>query len=365
MRVLFTILALTVFQVSFSQNSFVYKRNPFGVLEVFQSQGGLPTGAPLYKIRKNIWGYLEVESLNAAANPYTRRPDYSSYITQGYNLPTKQIFETLEALNKRSEYNYITSNKFQAQYSRNSEIDKIIKDYQAMAQQSNNVATNYLNFYNSNISFPKELRNGWYDVVGITKQDGIPEAGIKEGLSYNTGICKVVNNKIVEYYKDCQTSDVKDGNVFEKINFDLVSPIKDCKSTYRNSFGFYYSLYFLDNILDSSKQTENPEFSFYSIYTSNNFKQQTLPLIINIFKNTLITKEFYNDKNDPPYLVVTGKPNPINNDCSNSLLTIAFRKPKSTSDNFSIGILSADFKSWIINNIPYTPSHCQSTILNE
>src|SRR5438067_278266 len=110
---LVTLLVICLLSINLNaQSSFVYKRNILtGELEVYQSQGGFPTGSPLYKIKKNVWGYLEVENLNASTNPFTNRPDYSAYSTyNGYQLPAKEIFQTLEVLNKRIEYDMLITN---------------------------------------------------------------------------------------------------------------------------------------------------------------------------------------------------------------------------------------------------------------
>lgn len=102
MRLLFISLFLLSFNALFAQ-SYVYKRNSItGELEVYKSQGGLPTGSPLYKIKKNVYGYLEVEDVEVSTNPFTKRPDYSNINSfKSYQLPAKEIFETLNQLNKK------------------------------------------------------------------------------------------------------------------------------------------------------------------------------------------------------------------------------------------------------------------------
>lgn len=366
MRTFLTLIFITNFLICFSQNSYVYKRNAFGVLEVFQSQYGLPMGNPLYKIKKNVFGYLEVENLNTSQNPYTRRPDYSSYVTQGYNLPTKQILETLETLNKKQEYDYVNSNAFQAQNKNNNYLEKINEEVQKVQDDRNNMATTLLNFYSSNISFPVSFKNGWYNVVELYKMEGIPQRNIPAGLNYMYGVCKVADNRIVEYYQNSSNSSIKDGYVFQKIKLDLSSPVKNCKSTYKTVDGLYNSIYFLDNLLDSSIQIENPQFSFYSIYVGSNFKEYSL--LIQIWRNSTITNQDMQQIGGSPYSIVLSDKNLAQSggDCSNSLLTIAFRKPESYSDKFSLGVFRlSDFNKWIINNISYKLGECQSSILND
>lgn len=366
MRIVLTIIILLIAPPLFSQNSFVYKRNAFGVLEVYQSQYGLPTGNPLYQIKKNVFGYLEIENLNTSPNPYTRRPDYSTYVTQGYNLPTKQILETIETLNKKQEYDYINSNAFQARNSQNSDIDRITKDFQSFFEDRNRMASSLLNFYNSNISFQSSFKNGWYDVVEIYNQDGLARLNVKEGVDYKYGVCKVVDNRIVEYYQNSSNWDIKDGYVFQKIKFDLASPIRNNKSSYRTLAGRYNFIYFLDNLLDSSKQIPNPQFSYYSLYTTTNFKESTV--LIQIARNEMITDEDIKSMSIGAYSLAVGKESLSqgSGDCSNGLLTIAFRKPESNSDHFHMAIYRiSDFKKWILRSISYKEGECHSSILNE
>lgn len=365
MRLLITGLTLIIFQTCFSQSSYVYKRTPFGQLEVYQSQGGLPTGSPLYKIKKNVYGYLEVESLNASTNPFTNRPDYSAYSTyNNYKLPAKEIFQTLEVLNKKTEYDQLVANP---NTSNNSGTSQILKDAQTFMQNRSAIATGLLNFYNSNIDFPKTISDGWYDVTKITKF--VPNAvernaGFSESNEFTLGICKVFNNRITEYYENINIYDLKNGFVFRKINIDVISPIANCKSTYREKNENEYStVYFLDNILESTKQITNPEFALYTINTPSNFNSANLILNIQIARNYAMTSDDVRELKGGAYIYTIHKPNPVTSECSNSALTFAFKK---TSDKFSIGIIRFGDKSiWVKNDLSFSPYTCSSTSLTE
>jgi hypothetical protein len=165
MRLLITSLLALLINFGYSQSSVVYKRNAFGELEVYQSQGGLPTGTPIYKIKRNVYGYLEVENVDASINPFSKKPDYSSYNNfKPYQLPVKEIFQTLETINKRNEYDYVNTI---TDFSNNTKFQQELKEVQQIIEKEDLVAKAFFKFYSSNVSFPKTLKDGWYEVVNI------------------------------------------------------------------------------------------------------------------------------------------------------------------------------------------------------
>lgn len=357
MKLLLTSLLAFLLNNGFSQSSVVYKKNLFGELEVYKSQSGLPIGPPIYKIKKNIYGYLEIENIDVTTNPFTKKPDYSKYNSfKPYQLPVKEIFQTLETLNKRYELDYITSNSNSNTSSNNSKYEEELRTY---LKNRSNIANSFLSFYNSNISFPKKLSDGWYDVIKIYKLEN-PETS-----NYKYGICKVNFNKVVEYYENINIFDIKSGSVFQKIKLELVSPINSCKSTFKAADdGKYYSLHFLDNILDSSKQISNPNYALFSIYTSNTSKYYSnLYIDFQIARNKTITREEVLEFTGGPYSASLYILNPESSQCNDSYLTLAF---KGLSDRFSVGISRMnDKKIWLLNDLLFTPGSCTSTSLNE
>lgn len=351
--------------ISNAQSSVVYKRNPAtGALEVYQSSGGLPMGSPIYKIKKNVYGYLEIENVEVSTDPFTRKPDYAAYNNfKPFQLPAKQIFETLETLNKKNEYDYVISNPTIT----NNSNSQILKDAQAFIQNRSKIATEFLSFYNSNIDFPKTIIDGWYEVTKITKfvpNEVEKQGGFSESNDFISGICKVSNNRITEYYENINVYDLKSGFVFRKVNIDVISPINNCKSTYREkNENAYSTIYFLDNILESKKQIGNPEFSFYTINTPNNFGSNNLILNVQIARNYSMTKEDVRELKGGSYVHTAYKPNPVTGECSNTQLTFAFKR---TNDKFSIGVIRfSDKLVWLQNNLTFLPNNCNSTILNE
>jgi len=349
--------------VCFSQSSFVYKRNSLGQLEVYQSQGGLPTGTPIYKIKKNVYGYLEVESVDVSTDPFTRKPDYAAYNNfKPYQLPAKEIFETLETLNKRYEFDNVTSgNAKQNSKSGEHYIDKYFENRFDLAETQ-------LNFYNSNISFPTKLNNGWYDVVKIFDDALAKMVNPTKSKNFIYGICKVENNRIIEYYENCHYYDVKTAKIFKKINIDVSSSISNCKSTYRAvGENQYFSLYFLDNILDETKQIGDPNFGFYTIYTSSNFNLGDGIFLYFGVNKTLNRQEIQSKTPPSAYSSGISLLNPVENNCKSSFSTFAFRK---TGDKFSIAAAMLNqgqsYSSiWLINDFSVIPDECKSTILNK
>lgn len=357
MRILLTCISFFLFKVSFSQ-SYVYKRNIFtNDLEVFKSQGGFPTGLPLMKVRKNLWGYLEVEEIETTTNPYSKKPDYSAY-TRGnsYQLPTKEIFETLEVLNKRYEYDKVSADPNRT--SNNSAVDLV----NANTQNRTTVANAFLKFYNSNVDFPKTLKDGWYDVVKIFDSEGSSLFGTIGGTDFKYGICNVKQNKIVDYYENCNAFDLKSGFVFQRAAINVISTINSCKTTFKLKNGNQYqTLYFLDNILEPTKQIEKPEFFFYSIYTSTSILPKDA-FLVQISRNVPITREKVEKLEVGPYSATLSGPNPNNFDCTNSLLTLAFKK---SNDVFSIGIMGMSKNSiWVVNDLSFTQETCKSINLS-
>ena len=365
MRLFLTALSLLIFKIAFTQSSVVYKRNAFGELEVYQSQGGLPTGSALYKLKKNVWGYLEVENLKASTNPFTNRPDYSAYSTyNSYQLPTKEIFQTLDVLNKRTEYDKLIANP---NTNNNSNTSELLKEAQTFMQNRSAIATSLLNFYNSNVEFPKNLKDGWYEVTKITKNtqnEASRELGFKDGYDYTLGVCRVANNRIAEYYENINLFEMKDGFVFQKINVDIMSLITNCKSSYRaKNENEYSTIYFLDNVVDIERQIPNPQFAYYSVFTAPNFNSNNLTLHIQVARNKNITRDEVVNLQGGPYILTVFKPNPVSSDCSSSGITLAFRK---STDKFSIGLLRfSDRAVWTLNDLNLTAGTCASTVLNE
>lgn len=212
------------------------------------------------------------------------------------------------------------------------------------------------------------MKDGWYEAVDIYDSKGLAEINISADYSYEHGICKIENNRVTEYYKNCNIFDLKEGYVFQKIKIDVSSAVSACKATFRpTGSNTYTTIYFMDNILDSSKQIESPNFSYYSIYTSPNVNPSTNGLLIQIARNKTITRDEALNFAGGPYQTYFQNSNPAQaNDCKSSLLTLAFRKTKDLTDKFSIAISRlTDKKTWIISDLSFSPGNCTGSTLNE
>jgi hypothetical protein len=342
-----------------AQTSVVYKRNPAtSVLEVYQSSGGLPVGSPIYKIKKNVYGYLEVEDVQVSNDPFTLKPDYKAYNNfKPYQLPAKEIFETLETLNKRIEYDRFVSNP--PKQNSNLVLDRL----NANIDSRTRTATAFLKFYSSFIKFPETLKDGWYNVTKIEESASLDNLGIKGGTDFKYGICKVTKNKVVEYYENIHVLDSKESNVFVKVSLALSSNVTNCKATVkRNDFNNYETIYFLDNLVDAETQAENPGFSYYSIFTPPDLIKPGH--VIYIKRNESITVAEVSKGEGFPYLSILGVNNASSYPCNSSLMTLAFKKIKVSS--YSVGIMNlSDQRIWLVNQIRFNSiGTCQSTILS-
>lgn len=358
MRPILFLIIILAGHISFGQ-SVVYKRNPAtGVLEVYQSQGGLPTGSPIYKIKRNIYGYLEVENVEVSTDPFTRKPDYTAYNNfKPYQLPAKEIFETIETINKRTEYDKIVSNP--PTQNQNSVLNKL-NEY---TDSRTKTATSFLKFYSSVIDFPKTLKDGWYNVTRIFESASYEKLGIKGGTDFKYGICKVKDNKVIEYYDNINVFDNKESNVFKKVSMALSSKVANCKASFKtNDFNNYETLYFLDNLIDFETQAENPNFSYYSIFTKSSFSEPS-SCVIYIKRNSPATADEVRKGEMFPYLTMLGVNNPSTYPCDSSLVTLAFKKVNEST--FSIGVMNTSNKKvWLINQVQLTMGGCKSTELS-
>jgi hypothetical protein len=359
-RVIFFTLFFSLAASILAQTSVVYKKNSAtGELEVYESRGGLPTGNPLFKVKKNVYGYIEVQNSGVNQDPFTKKPDYSNYNNfKPYQLPAKEIFETLETINKRYEYDNLASD---AATNSNSSLLEKLNNYTLTREAT---AKAFLKFYNSNVAFPKTLKDGWYEVVKIFESKGFAQAGIIGGTDFKYGICHVLNNKVNEYYENSNILDLKGSFVFQKMAIDVSSPVGACKFSFRvKNSNEYETVYFLDSILDETKQITDPQFSFFSIFTESALITPKDVLAVQISRNTVITRDKMLKMEAGPYVAMIIGPNIETTDCANSLMTLAFRK---NIDNFSIGVVNfVNNKVWIFNNLIFSPGQCRSSTLTQ
>jgi hypothetical protein len=181
-------------------------------------------------------------------------------------------------------------------------------------------------------------------------------------LGYKQAICKVQNNRIVELYNNTDIFDLKSGFIFHKMKIEVSSSITNCKASFRIANENEYStVYFLDNILDSSRQIEDPYFAFYTIYTNKSNLNDFLH--VEIARDYNMSRDEIQNFRAGPYHINAQEYNPPSNDCKNSMITLAIKR---TNSLFSIGIVRlSDKKTWIFYDLSFNPSSCNSTILSD
>lgn len=360
------LIALTVaFSAASAQNSYVYKRNLLtGNLELYQSSGGFPVGSPIFQIKKNVWGYIEIEGLEVNTNPFSRRPDYSNLNTfNSYTLPSKDIINSIQVINKKTEYDraYIDGGS-------NYSSQKIINEMKRNMRSESDYARSLLDIYNSTISFPSSLSDGWYEVVDIHLSNRGVAFDVDAPYSYWFGICKVRDNKVVEYYRNMHFEYLKDSDVFEKSNLESISSISNCKSVIKPlKDDRFRTLYFIDNIFDSAKQINDPKFTYYSIFTEDGFVVNNNSwLAVQIAKNRTFRSSDSKQVILGPYESGFDKPNDSKRGCRGSTMIFAFKHTGNPNDRFSIAIRRmSDMSFWTANDIPLNPGVCSGTILRE
>jgi tetratricopeptide (TPR) repeat protein len=340
--IIFLILSTNIF----SQENYIYKRNPLsGKIEVFKSQNGLPVGQPLYRMSTNIYGYLEFEGLNPDLDPYSRKPDYRALQKrQPYNLPVQDIINTIETLNTNTEYQSKTSNKY----------NNLHNDLKEQAQFRHSLAESHLNFFNSFYNKPKTIKDGWHKVVKLFLDDGISALNISQHANMRFGLVKVINNKIIEFYENIHTNDDISGTVYHKYNLQSNFTISNCLFEPSKT----ETVLFYEYLINPSKEINEPLFSFLNIHQEN--PKSSYAIII--AKNKYITK---NNKGGDYYVGII-QHNPLSLDCTNSNFKIAIEH--SETDFYGISMIditdnnSIDIE-YTINNYKTSLDYCQRLII--
>lgn len=341
--------------IAMGQNVVFKTNNLTGQIEAFNSLSGQPTGTPLYKIKKNIWGYLEIEGTEQNMDPYSKKPDYEFLKQrQPYNLNLKEIIETLEILNYEREFQNIQSgNKSTFKQLKESDIQNYFASKTKIAEQ-------ILSFYNKVKTFPKNLKDGWYNIVRIIETPEIKTLGIPKSTIYHYGISLIKNNTIIEIFENIHALDIQSEGIFRKIPLEYAGQVQDCQGFFKEKgTNEYGTIYFMDNLINYDAQCEAPNFGFFTVYTSG-FTDNG-----NIFQfkdNENMTEQDIRDLTCL-FSAYISSPNPNNNNCSNTNATFAFRN--SNGKFYSIGIINtASKKTLIKNNVSISPGLCNSLIFS-
>lgn len=350
----------------YSQSTFEYRRNAIsGLMEVYEKSNTNAYGVKVGELNRNaISGYYELKTFNQSVkeitvtnNYYTNRPIYqNNYSSNHYEI----LIQQLNALNQQAESKNLSTSSNQ---SVKDEIKKNELEY------NDKIIENLFKFYSSQKTYPTIIKDGYYEVMEINESDRnsklmkqFGNIDVKLNYTHENAIVKVQNNKIVEYYRSIVrgfNSSTVNINIFHKLKLDLISPIKDCKSTYRFN-NEIRDVYFINNLINENCELTNPNFNYYTIYTDK-LEDDYDTKLLQIARNEECNSSQMKYLNFGAYILNFDKSNkssdfPV---CNETNLTLAF---KNINSNFSIGILYKD-KEWHLNNINFDEAKCKSTIL--
>lgn len=354
----------------FGQQVFEYRRNVItGNMEVFEKSSETLFGKKVGELSQNIIsGYYELKTFNQTSNKitvinniYSNRPTYDA--TAYY----QNLLTQINTLNQLEELKKINTNQIKDEYYK-SQARKLEFENRSL------IIENIFSFYNSQKTFPSNLKDGWYETMEIQQYDkqfwqkALDGATIK--FMNNCGFVKIEKNKIVEYYRSLlrpfYTSCISH-NVFQKVNFDYVETVKECKASYKTmGTGDKGTIYFINNLVNPDQQIANPNFSYYTLYTDN-LRVTKDEILIQIARNQVCNTEDIKNLQFGGYF--TGLPSQINNSknfpsCNISNMTLAF---KGLNGPYSIGIISSSDanKIWTLDNINFVTSNCLSSTLTD
>lgn len=280
--ILTALFAILVGHTMFAQD-YIYKRNSFGQIEVFESSNGFPQGQKLATIKRNIYGYIEVENskgsqnITTTENPYSRMPTITP-ITP-YLAPVVSIMNTINT--------FIEVNKKVAASQNNQTLSRDgVAKYKATMEKMAQQYTQFTNFYNSVPNKPSKVKDGWHSVVimssslakdfnEINKAGGIQqiEKLIQLGYGY------VVNNKLQKTIECSFTQTVE----FVKPSILSGNAIENCKTYYKwkDSKGVPDEVYFIDYILDETEIASLPLLGTFKFNFSDKIEEGVAAVIYN------------------------------------------------------------------------------------
>jgi hypothetical protein len=389
MKITFLILISFTSIFIYGQTTYTYKPNPItGNLEVFKtSQGNKAYPQRVAEIVRNpISGYLEIKEYStdnqvqqSSSDPYTNRPNFELVKQIKAYDPYSGVIEQINTLNKRTENNLIQRerNNITNSTPKSEYYNKQLRDY---LQNISTTANKLLSFYNAQAKFPSKLPDGYYLTTEI--QDGTsikinnvldPNNKINGDKEIQVGIAYIQNNKLVEYFESSwfdKTSSTS--NVFRKFNISVASNVVNCKVMFREEMtNEYRSLYFFDNILDSSSRIPNPNFGYFTLFTDGLVSDSEKPIGLFGIKmgrqpHIPSSESIYEYFSNLPYANgIDHNNNSKKYNCSNSNLTFAF---KVNAGKYCILVYNIEKRNgkndtWYYENIEFTPGNCASTIL--
>jgi hypothetical protein len=166
-KLILLLIASFITNALFSQQGYIYKRNAFGTIDIYQSSYGTDQGAPIGTIKKNAFGYIEVETkeqknFTQTVDPYSYRPQL---------VPLKPFLAPVsEIINTTNTYYQVLNQQKEIQEKReNANIKKGAEYLNSMFKPFQSKAKSLKTFLNSYTNRPDTVRQGWHNVLIISK----------------------------------------------------------------------------------------------------------------------------------------------------------------------------------------------------
>ncbi len=241
--------------------SYLYKKNSFGQVEIFASSYGHPTGQPVAKIKRNVWGYLEIESLQSNSaftsrnNPNFKTPYYNSNRTE-----LASVINSINTTNLFIQNNFIINNS-------STGTNKNDKSFIDAINSGNEEASNRLqdinNLYSQFVNKPKVVANGWHEVVTFSSITAKNNTTVKTVFS---GYANVQNNKITQIIEYLTMGD----NVVYFYDDVISNSINDCQAIYKlnNSSLKFTNVYFINALFNPTLTTNPPKLGRHLFYST-------------------------------------------------------------------------------------------------
>jgi hypothetical protein len=274
------LLLLSVFQtlLVLSQNSFIYKRNIMGELEIYQgSQNGVVQNNPVGVFKRNSWGYLQLDikgnnNFTEASDPFSNRPTIKAINPS--LAPVAQILNTTNSYFDLFKINQQRGNVYDEQFKNYGA--KVIKDWYESFQV---ISRNMKSFHQGFMEKPKSIADGWHNVYIVSKLDNFMKNILKGALSGVdsigvSGFAFVKSNQIVSFWQ--QEMDFAQYSAHEN-NAYVGGRIQDCKAILKEGNDFK-EFYFIDYLLSEKPLDEMPKMCGVSFTFPSN-KQNSYILI--------------------------------------------------------------------------------------
>lgn len=292
----YTLLLIVVFNSFHAFGQYIYKRNMYGNMEVYETFNGtdVPRGQPIASIERNLYGdfVLKTNEQNAKTNlsdPYSRKPNYESYRSTPYQRP---ILTDLNILNVVVPP--ISNNVIRNKTSYDTRFSDAKNLFEEDALRYNEQVQSFKNLFKKIIDKPKKIRDGWHEVISFSDPTVLNNVlrrlgkSTKADYELNSGYCFVQSNKVVNMV-------VKDKDGCEEtrnlLNYEikLSSQISNCLAVISTKDYFHdmpHEVYFVNSMIDSNEVISNPCPNGFTFTTKNIFKNLMILISNNPISNS-------------------------------------------------------------------------------